>query len=192
MKISVRDRWILAFLPGLFLLIGYQYGVAGPLTKSVAALRESAANVDPNKASQDLNAALRDAHKAEVDLENEKKTVVQSESVFPEEWKDSDRTRTLQQLSQLFEDSGVQLLGSNLQTDRAVDGALQELAKGLQTRYGAPAPQLWKFELTGTYSKFTQMLKLLGASKRFIVPVSVDMKVEDDSSDLTWTVHLWI
>lgn len=191
MKTSVRDRWILAFLPGLFLLIGYQYGVAGPMSKNLAALRESAAGADPKKAMQDLNAAVRESERAEDELEAEKKTVVQNESIFPEEWKDSDRTRTLQELSQMFEDSKVLMLNSNL-TDHSVEGALQELAKGLKDRYGAPDPQLWKFELTGSYTKFTDLLKRLGASKRFIVPVSVDMKVEDDSSELTWTVTLWI
>lgn len=189
---TTRDRWIMAILPGLFLFIVYQYGFSGPMAKTIAALRESAPADQAGKSTQDLNTALRDAERAEDELEAEKKVVTQNEAIFPEEWKDSDRTRTLQELSQLFEESGVLMLNSSLQRDRSIEGPLQDLAKGLKDRYGAPDPQLWRFELSGTYTKISALLKRLGSSKRFIVPLNVDMKVEDDSANLTWTVTLWI
>lgn len=192
MKLSPRDRWIVAIFPALCALIAYEWGVATPLERELKTLRESAGAADPAKTAQDLTVALRDVHKIETELESEKKNDSLHEAVFPEEWKDTDRTRTLQELSQVFEESGVLMLGSSLQKDRATDGALQELAKGLKERYGAPDPQLWRFELSGTYSRISELLKRLGQSKRFIVPVNVDMKVENDSADLTWTVILWI
>lgn len=203
MKLTPRDRWILALLPAIALVIGYQYVKVNPMRRTLTALREQAAQVPQGNPQSNFQKALAESELVEKQLDAERerqKSFARKTAGVPREWRQPDRARTLQELTRLCEESGVTLLASSLRGGDGAGGAqnaglpppLFDLARTLKDKHGMPEPQLWKFEISASYARVAALLKRFAASDRFVLPVQMDMKIENDDPELKWTVLLWI
>jgi hypothetical protein len=199
MKLTPRDRWILALVPAIALAIGYQYVKANPMRRTLTTLREQASQRPAGNPQADFQKALAESEQIEKQLDSErarKKAFANKAVGVPQDWCQPDRARTLHELTRLCEESGVILLASSLRggdgNNSGLPAPLHDLAKTLKEKHGMPDPQLWKFEISAPYARVAAMLKRFAASDRFILPVQMDMKIENDNSELKWTVLLWI
>lgn len=199
-KMTPRDRWILALLPAIVLVLGYQYMKANPLTISINTLRAQLKEAPQGGSPAEFQKAVAEADEIEKKLEFERerqKSFATRTPGVPADWRQADRARTLQELTRLCEASGVTLLASTLSGGSDGGGGslpapLNELAKVLKEKHGMPEAQLWKFEISAPYARVAALLKRFSASDRFILPVQLDMKIENDDPELKWTVLLWI
>lgn len=194
-KMTPRDRWILALLPAIVLVISYQYLKANPMTVTLNGLRSQAKETPKGATPADFQKAVNEADEIEKKLDAERerqKTFATQTPGVPAEWRQDDRARTLQELTRLCEESGVTLLSTSLHGGNSLPAPLGDLSKMLKDKHGMPEAQLWKFELTAPYARVAALLKRFSASDRFILPVQLDMKIENDDPELKWTVLLWI
>lgn len=196
MPLSKRDKWILALAPGVIVLAWYAYGSGGKSQTRLTLLRnelavERARAVDPRMVSlaaaevTKIQTAL-DAAKTEMQVLNAR--VPQPDSATP------DRGAPLQFISKTLAAKDLYLVKiERVDNDArgAVSPQLHELWNQLPPQNRPASPQVWRFEMRGTYTHVHEAVEALSKSETFIAPLSISMEPWNENV-FKWTVTVWL
>ncbi len=178
-----REKWLLAVLPAwITAFVGWLVFVR-PANREIANLHQRLVNQRPaaERLAQAgaLRAELADREKAVADL---RAAVPAPESAF-------DRNAALQQVSRLCAAHGLNLNGAVAEPGGVVPPHfLQAVANGV-----AAAPQVWRFDLRGSYGAMQRLLDDLGRAPVFIVPLTLAMTTEAGNRQASaWVLTLWL
>jgi hypothetical protein len=181
MNLSTRDKWLLAILPAILTVMAYFFLQAGPAQRNLAA---ALAQLDKERAAPTSARALatagaerdrvEDALLAAREKAHQLSTAQPTGVHLPAE----ERGQALRTISDAMSAQGLFLVQSErVLTDEApplLKRTMEALDK-LPTVRKVPAPQLWKFEVWGSYPDFATLCERLAKSDEFVVPLSMSM-----------------
>ena len=186
--LSIRDRWLAATLPALVILfIGWVYYVR-PASKQIAILTRQVEAQGPLEDQLDRVALARTS------LAELEKTVTQLRTVRPPATAVFDRNLAMQQISKLCRAHTLSLGGTKLEAgDGRLPPALKSAALALTHQAATTPPEVWRIDLTGSYSNVVKMLEGLKNADALIIPLTVSMKSDARERKPTcWTLTLWL
>lgn len=193
MKMSARDKWLLAILPAILTAILYVFGKGWISEKALkdarlqsekarAAMLQPAVLAGKMKVLGELNDKLSDQRDLAAKLGESAKSVQLKPS--------GNRTETLKKISEMLNAKNLSLLNSA----RLAEGALKDSKhSALAEQIGLPVPELWRMEIAGSYRNMLEAIDAMGASDSFIVPLSIGMEpLNEDAGTQRWSLTLWI
>ncbi len=185
---SLREKWMLALLPAiLILLIGWSFFL-DPAAHQVEVLR---AKVEKMGAL-----STRQAQVAQVKVECaalQKSLAARRDAQSRQNFR-FDRNRALQQVSKLCALQGLSLNATSADTTSArLPPSLQDAAQATNTDEGATPPQFWRLELNGSYDAVVGLLDGLQDTAPLIVPLSLSMETgKTERQPAKWVLTLWL
>lgn len=185
--LTIRDKWLAAALPALVTLLGGWFFFIRPANRELASLRQRVENQGPLSARQ-LLAAQAQADRADLEKIIAEKRASQSEDegVFDRNW-------ALQQVSVLCATLGLSLNATAPEPAGKLPPALQDATAAFLRLPNSTPPQVWRIELSGSYSSVLKLLEGLQKSKPLIVPLNLSMQVDkNERKPATWVLTLWL
>jgi hypothetical protein len=186
--LSTRDRWLAATVPALvILLIGWIYYLR-PAGRETALLKRQVEGQGPLEDQLDRVALARSG------LEELEKTVAKLRTVRPPATAVFNRNLAMQQISKLCQTHTLSLVGTNPEaSDGRLSPALKSAALALTQHGTTTPPEVWRIDLTGSYSNVVKMLEGLKNAEALIIPLSISMKADPRERKSTcWTMTLWL
>ncbi|HLX61099.1 MAG TPA: hypothetical protein VKX17_07430 [Planctomycetota bacterium] len=183
MTLSSRDRWLLALLPAVLTASIYIYGPgATQRARMVKAQGELQAAQEKPFDRGALSAVRSDMQQNRAAFDNAKKrlaalSAAPAQRLGPES---EDRSATLRALTAILEARGLVLVKSEklpIDAESALGRKTLDAWKAYAEKTHAPAPQIWRVELRGSYPHMQQACEELARAPQFIVPLSVTMEM---------------
>jgi hypothetical protein len=194
-RLSNRDRWLLAILPALVVLIGYVFLFERPranelrdLQVKIEAAQRPAISGETVRVKRDEREQLRATVES---LRASTTATAQAEKtrLAPRRWSSpAERPAALAALSRLLEDNSIAAASTTRLVDptgkAGTDPKLKDwlLATGVTEK--SIQPETWKVELVGDYSRILEVLEALPGLDRVVVPWQLSMEPADDGTVL--------
>ncbi len=193
MKLSTRERMIVAFLPAVLTAIAYVYLYARPARFAIEALHGEKGKSGKVESIDGLfkeNERLTDA----LDAEKEKATALQAREQKIEGGQElaARRAQAWKTMSALFEKHHLRLVSSSRQADPSKSAALSPDLKAWTPKQKERQPQLWRIELNGNYGDARRTMEDLSLLKEFIIPVSLEMDATSAEAPAQWWLEVWL
>ncbi len=194
-RLSNRDRWLLAILPALVVLIGYVFLFERPranelrdLQVKIEAAQRQAVSVETVRAQHDEQEQLR-AKLASLRASVTATAQAEKTRLAPRRWNNpAERPAALAAFSRLLESHSVAAASTTRLADTTgktgTDAKLKDwlLATGATDRN--LQPETWKVELVGNYSRILEVLEAMPGLDRVVVPWQLSMEPADDGTAL--------
>ena len=185
--LTTRDKWLAAALPTLVtLLVGWIFFLR-PAARDLASLRQRVENQGPLVARQALVA------RAQADRADLEKAITEKRHASPEDASAFDRNWAMQQVSVLCATHGLSLNATGPEPNGKLPPALQEAIPAFVRTPDSTPPQVWRIELSGSYTGVLKLLEGLQKSKPLIVPINLSMQADrNERKPATWVLTLWL
>lgn len=177
-KLSPRDRWLLAFIPALLIVVLYVARYARPTLRERATLRQELAALGPTDA---LQAQLDGARAEGGRLSAEWSGLQQAEQHRQAETirTQPSRLEVWQGLSSLCQSCEVMLI-------RAAPG-------GERIGSADASNQVWQLELRGSFAAVKKFLDGIVAQQLPVLPAGLGMdRSAHNPANTTWTMTVWL
>lgn len=186
--LPTRDRWLGAALPALIVFLAGWVWILRPAAKDVSLLERRVQNQGPLQSRHELVALAR-AGQAELE-----KSVGRLREVSPPLSSVFNHNLAMQTLSQLCESHHLSLDKTQLEPgDGKLPPALKSTALSLAKQPGGTPPQVWRLELSGSYSGVLKLLAGIQNAEALIVPLSISMQTaKNNRLPAAWTITLWL
>jgi hypothetical protein len=184
-SLTPRDRWLACSLPALVTFLIAGLFIIRPANRDLANLRKRVQNQGPLSARLELVEA---AKVEEVTLRN---SIEGLRKAIDEDGHKFDRNWSMQQISRLCAQHGIGLTATSAEPSTRLSASLREAAKSF-ARDPSP-PQVWRFELVGTYPAVVALLDDLQKTKPMIVPIGLSMVTnKNERKPATWNLSIWL
>jgi hypothetical protein len=194
-RLSNRDRWLLAILPALVVLIVYVFAFERPranelcdLSAKVEAAKRQAVSGETVRAQHDELEQLR---AKVVSLRASATVTAQTEKnrLAPRRWNNpAERPAALAALSRLLESHNVAMAGTTRLVDATGKAGTEAKLKDWLLATGSTdksiQPETWKVELIGDYGRILEVLEAMPELDRVVVPWQLSMEPAEDGTAL--------
>jgi hypothetical protein len=193
--LSGRDRWLLAVLPALAVLVGYVFVFERPRSNEVGAFQ---AQVEAAKRQAVSGETMR-AEREELEQLRTKvaarrastTAAAQAEKIklAPRRWNSpAERPAALAALSRLLESHNVAAASTTRLVEAAGKSVTDPKLKNWLLQTGATdrdqQPETWKVELVGDYGRIMEVLEAMPGLDRVVVPWELSMEPAADGTPL--------
>ncbi len=194
-RLSNRDRWLLAILPALVVLIGYVFLFERPranelrdLQVKIEAAQRQAVSGETVRAQHEELEQLR-AKVASLRASATAAAQAEKTRLAPRRWNNpAERPAALAAFSRLLEDNSVAAASTTRLVDPTGKAGTDPKLKDWLLATGATdrnlQPETWKVELVGDYSRILEVLEALPGLDRVVVPWQLSMEPADDGTAL--------
>ena len=182
---TLREKWMLALLPAILtLLLGWAIFYS---PKDGEVLRKHVESQGPLSARQ-ARVALAQAEAAALE-----KTIAQKRAALTADPGGFDRNHAMQQVSELCAAQGLSLNAAKVDATARLPKALDAASGSMLHNPAATEPQVWRFELSGSYAAMQRLLEGLQRAQPMIVPLCISMDTRKNGHHpQKWVLTLWL
>lgn len=186
--LPTRDRWLAAALPALVVLLAGWVFYIRPAAKEASLLERRVENQGSLQARQDMVSRAR-AEQSQLES-----AVARLREAPPPVGAVFNRNLAMQHISRLCETNLLSLSETKLEPgDGKLPAALKTAALLLTKNSGGTPPQVWRIEMSGSYSNVMKLLDGLQQANALIVPLNLSMQADkNERKPATWAMTLWL
>lgn len=186
MKLSHRESWMIALgVPVLVLLLAELAVLPSLRKKTTSATQSAAAKGTPAMWQSQLAQAQDEVTKIRDEIDAQR-TALEAKGMKV------DHGAALKEVSELCTACGLSLV-SSVQDGQPVAIGLKPALAVITERNGGHAPEAWCVSVEGTYPQVRKLVSAMAASKAWIVPLNLGMKVDEEGLRPTvWALTLWL
>jgi acyl-CoA thioesterase len=203
MKLTNRDRVLVIFLPAMIVLLVYGvFHFMGPSRTQARLSVELDKLRTREPAPAQVQQALMQAYQGEKQMTESRARLKSAE----DQWRQRTTPPTsgerrpdrLSQLLAILKKRGVHVsdhaaASASGGNEVRLSPTQEKLASQMVEQGGKQPPQVWRFQLVGTYTNILHTLRELSESEPLAIPLGLTMKSpEGTTSHRVWTLLLWI
>lgn len=196
MKVSEREKYMIAVMPAIFVAVAYVWWVKPAVDSRLETAKkqyEAIANSPKLMEGARASDKLRDALDAATEKNRE---VAQRLAAVEKRWCNvPQRAATIKAVSALFAKAQLSLEKSlaekNEEGASKISPGLRQLSRNMRELGGAE-PELWRFEVRGAWSGLVAAIDGLADLEHFALPVAISTEPGADFNTLYSIVWVWI
>jgi hypothetical protein len=211
-ELSRREFYLLLFCPVVLVFAIYYIAFDGRAQKSVTQLEQG--NIAQRRSIYALNESIATARVTPVppiplakqelallskQVETEKRLAEISAhpgSMVPIRWTSvTGRIEAVHAIESAFENNGLIIVSRQTDADaqNVVPKELGNFAAAIKSDGNHPIPEVWRFNVIGSYNDVLTSLDELGRNDGFIIPLAAEMKVlPGDTTRRIWSLWIWV
>lgn len=198
---TTRDRFLLLFLPGVVLALGYAAFFLGGKNRALAKLEAAATSararaVQPQVVQgKQVQLARTQKELSQLVALNKELTQTWQALVKPCQIHER-RADRLTRLIDLLHKRGLEVTfhhkaDGRQENELSMSEAQKKMEKDIETK-DKQKPQLWRVQVVGRFQDLTETLHEIGRYDTFAIPLGISMKQVEGSAYHSWDLLLWI
>lgn len=201
MKLSTRERWLLALLFPVAVFVLWRElldaPIAGRIVKAETRLDTATGGGETAQEAGRVRARCEGLEQELADLQDEERALAARRTGLLARWtRGARRTEAVRAVLELFRARSIELASSGPESDEETSSRLapelRALAREMQA-LGAEAPRLWRFELRGAYAPMVAALEACAGLEVFALPIALSARPSSTGArELAFVLWLWI